>query len=266
MQQRSPTIPILKRVPLRYRIQRQVDWLFAVPFCLMFVVLFRWMGRYEVENLAQVRKQVRSLLEKPGPIVICGNHLTFIDSCLLIWAFATIPWYVRNYHRFSWNLPAGDFFGKKFTFRLVAYFGKCIFVHRDGTHRHKGEIVQIAKTLVAAGEALTIFPEGRRSRSGRFEIERLTYGAGKIIAEVPGCRVLCTYLRSDKQDSHSEYPARGSRFYLRIREIQPQFQPGARSAPEEVTRQIGQTILEMENTYFAEHAPVRSRREALAPV
>jgi 1-acyl-sn-glycerol-3-phosphate acyltransferase len=208
-------------------------------------------GRYRFEDLQAMRKQAREILEQPGPIVVCSNHLTFIDSILLIWAFGGNYWYFRHYNRFMWNLPAGDVFSKRFLFRFVAYLGKCRFVYRTGTYRHKGEIVAIAKTLVAQGELLTVFPEGRRSRSGRFEVDRLTSGAGKIIAEVPNCRVLCAYLRGDQQKSHSEYPPRGSRFYLELQEIQPRFTPGDRNAASEVTRQIGEKIFSMEQHYFA---------------
>ena len=37
-------------------------------------------------------------------------------------SFGSSAWYFRNYRAFSWNLPAGDFFKKKFFFRVVAYF------------------------------------------------------------------------------------------------------------------------------------------------
>ncbi|MDR3608096.1 MAG: lysophospholipid acyltransferase family protein [Oligoflexia bacterium] len=247
----APGIRMLARLPFKIRFQRAIAWLLCIPFCGLIAFSLRRIGRFQIEDMTQVRAEAKRLLSKPGPIVVCGNHLTFIDSILLIWAFADNFWYVGHYNRFTWNLPAGDVFSKKLTFRLVAYLGKCIFVYRDGSHRHKGEIIALAKTLVAKGEVLTIFPEGRRSRSNRFEMERLTSGAGKIIAEVPGCRVICAYLRSDLQDGMSNYPPRGSRFYLKLREIEPRFTPGDRNAPTEVTRQIGETIQSMENEFFA---------------
>jgi 1-acyl-sn-glycerol-3-phosphate acyltransferase len=254
---------MLKRIPWKIRVQRLVCLIFCLPFCGLIAVLLRYLGRYRIEDMDKVRRQAQRMLSEPGPIVVCGNHLTFIDSILLIWAFASNFWYVNNYNRFSWNLPAGDVFSKKLLFRIVAYLGKCIFVYRDGTHRHKGEIVALAKTLVAQGEVLTIFPEGRRSRTGRFEIERLTAGAGKIIAEVPGCRVVCIYLRGDRQLACSEYPPKGSRFHLELRELRPRFTLGDRNAPAEVTRQIGETILAMEENYFRQH-PSQSTAPALS--
>ncbi len=245
-----PGIRMLRQVPWRIRQQRLICLLFCIPFCGLIAILLKRLGRYRIEDMDKIRTEAQRLLSKPGPVVVCGNHLTFIDSIILIWAFADNFWYVRNYKRFSWNLPAGDVFSKKLIFRVVAYLGKCIFVYRDGTHRHKGEIVALAKTLVAQEEVFTIFPEGRRSRSGRFEIERLTAGAGKIIAEVPGCRVICVYLRGDQQSNCSEYPPKGSRFHIELREITPKFTPGDRGAPAEVTRQIGETIGAMEAAFF----------------
>src|SRR5207244_3404935 len=118
-------------------------------------------------------------------------------------------------------------------FRIVAFLSKCVFIHRDGTKEHKMSILDNCARLVRGGEVVTVFPEGRRSRTGRFEAERLTYGVGKIVASAPGARVLCVYLRSDRQETFSNYPPKGSRFRVSMELIEPKTSlPGSKGYQE----------------------------------
>ena len=66
-----------------------------------------------------------------------------------------------------------------------------------------------------------IFPEGGRSRTGRVEPDSATYDVGRLIRSVPGCRVLCVYMRGEAQRAYSDIPARGERFRLSLCEIEP---------------------------------------------
>ena len=75
--------------------------------------------------------------------------------------------------------------------------------------------------LLRSGEVVMVFPEGQRSRSARVELESAAYGVGRIVSSVPGCRVLCLYLRGDGQHEMSDAPARGEVFRGRLALIEP---------------------------------------------
>lgn len=241
-------------VPTRFQIgaQRFWGWLTILPFCGILALVFRFVGRYRIENMRELRAQYRELTRDGRPLLICLNHLTYIDSALLIWALASNVWYQAHYSKFSWNLPAGDHFKRKLHHRLVAYLAKCLYIHRDGTKRHKNGVLAECMRLLGRGEVVTIFPEGKRSRTGRFELDRLTYGVGKVCAEVTGCRVLCAYVRGDRQESFSSYPARGSRFRVATSVLEPRTELTGREACAELTMQIAREIKRLENQHFAD--------------
>ena len=112
-------------------------------------------------------------------------------------------------------------------------------------------VLKLCQDLLERGEVVTIFPEGKRSRSARFEVDKLTSGVGKIVKSVENCRVLCIYLRSDRQKGYSNYPAKGSRFHLDYRVIKPKTDRRGREAYADLTQQIGSVIHGMEQDYFA---------------
>lgn len=230
--------------------QQFVGRLFVLPFCGTIAFLFRFVGKYEVENGAQWRATYKKLVEEKVPTLICCNHLTFIDSALLIWALGANSWYQFNFKYFMWNLPAGDFFKKKFRYRLVAYLSKCIFIHRDGSQDHKFEILELCRRLLVGGQIVCIFPEGKRSRTGRFEPTQVTYGASRIISAVGDCRVLCFYIRSNLQDGFSNYPPKGSRFQIQLDVLHPKTQLPGKEGNTEIMSQIGSSIKKMEDNHF----------------
>lgn len=234
------------------RLQRLVGRVMLVPFAGFIVFLMRWVRGYRIENLRALRREFAAVAAKPGPLVICANHLTFIDSALMIWAFGSNWRYLLRYREFSWNLPAGDFFKKRFYFRLVAYLSKCIFIHRDGSKAHKDGVLAQCHWLLGQGEIVSIFPEGRRSRIGRFDRERITYGVGKLLAATPGCRALCVYVRGDKQETFTDYPPRGSRIRLVTRLVVPETAASGRDAYAALAGQVADTLVELERVYFAE--------------
>jgi 1-acyl-sn-glycerol-3-phosphate acyltransferase len=214
--------------------------------------LMRFKAGYVVADLPEIRRRFRELSAGDEPFVICANHLTIIDSAVLLWAFGSGPWYLRNFSKFSWNLPAGDFFKRRLFYRFMGAISKCLYIHRDGSKEHKDSVVRLTTQLVRAGEVVTIFPEGQRSRTGRFEPEKLAYGVGKMVSELGGyCRVLCVYLRSDRQETYSNYPAKGSRFHLEMQLVHARTAKAGREGYKEVVDLIGRTIKDMEDRYFA---------------
>lgn len=240
----------------RLRVQNFVGRLTLLPFCgLLTLVLKYWLG-YRVENLAEVRRRFAALLAEADtrdePLVICSNHLTYADSAIINVALVPVWRYVYRYRHLSWNLPAADYFSRPL-FRVTGYLTKCIFIHRGGTKEHKDEVLETARRLLLRGDIVTIFPEGRRSRSARFERERLVHGVGKLVTHLPRARVLCLYLRADGQEGHSSLAPKGSRFRIRMELLRPAPRPEAgREAYAEVVNAIGDSIARMEAEHFRE--------------
>lgn len=222
-----------------------------IPLYAVCTGMMKYKARYVIENMAEVRRQFRELAREPGPILIASNHLTFIDSVLLIWAFGSNFWYLSHFDRFSWNLPAGDFFKKKLLYRFIALISKCVFIHRDGSKEHKDSVLTLCLHLLRAGEVVTIFPEGKRSRTGRFDPDKLTYGVAKLVTQLGRCRVLCVYVRGDRQDSFSNYPAPGSRFRISMQPLDMVARGKSRESYQEIVDKVGTTIKALEDRYFA---------------
>lgn len=241
----------------KVRFQANVCRILLLPFGGLLILLMKiWRG-YKIENIKEIRNHFREIWEEKqrtkSPLIICANHLTFIDSALIIWALASNFWYLFNYKAFTWNLPAGDFFKKKLHYHLTLYLTKCIFLDRKGTPAHKNAVLNLCRYLLEKGNIVLIFPEGQRSRTGIFENERLRFGVGKIITSLENAKVLCIYLRGDKQETFSNYPPKNSRFSLKMKLITPTISEeiSKKRASVEVIKEIGATIKEMENEFFA---------------
>jgi 1-acyl-sn-glycerol-3-phosphate acyltransferase len=110
--------------------------------------------------------------------------------------------------------------------------------------------------LLRSGETIMIFPEGKRSRTGRVDQEGFSYGVGRFIKNVENCKVMCLYLRGDKQDHYSIIPAWREKFSVQIEIFTPQPAQGSElRAQREYATQIIDRLAKMEENYFA------SRRE-----
>lgn len=234
----------------RIMLLKSLGYVFGMPYSFALGFIFRFVMNYRIPNMRQIRSQFREIIKSKEPIVICCNHLTFIDSGIIIWALASNFWYLFHYNYFSWNLPAGDFFGKKFHYRLIANIVKGIFIYRDGPKEHHDDVLNAVKNLVKSGEIVTIFPEGKRSRVGYFDPEKMTYGVAKILKDVPDCRVLCMYVRSNKQKQFSNYPPRNSVFHVSMKVIKPTTSLEGREGSAHLMRQVAQEIKSQENEYF----------------
>jgi hypothetical protein len=65
------------------------------------------------------------------------------------------------------------------------------------------------------------------------------------------CRVLCVYLRGDKQDNFTNYPPRGSRFHLAMEMVDVVRRTPGREGYAEIVGKLGRSIKRMEDAYFA---------------
>jgi 1-acyl-sn-glycerol-3-phosphate acyltransferase len=238
------------------RFQANLCRLLLLPVGGLIVLALKNIGGYSVENMAETRRQFRSIWnekEREGwPLVICSNHLTFIDSAIIIWALASNFWYLFNYKAFTWNVPAGDFFKKKLHYHAILYLTKCIFIDRKGSPAHKNAVLNLCRYLLAKGNIVLIFPEGQRSRDGRFHTDRLRFGTGKILTSLENARVLCIYLRSPLQQTFSNYPPKGSRFRLSMELIRPDTAGSSKKqASIGAVKEIGAVIERLESEFFA---------------
>jgi len=241
----------------KVRLQSLVCRILLLPFGGILILLMKYFRGYRIENMQEIRQAFKEIwTEKQRtkkPLIICANHLTFIDSALIIWALASNFWYVSNYEAFTWNLPAGDFFKKKLRYHATLYLTKCIFLDRKGSAAHKNAVLNLCRHLLEKGNVVLIFPEGQRSRTGIFDNERLRFGVGKIISSLENAQVLCIYLRSDKQETFSNYPPKNSTFKLKMRVIEPQVNKEEKKKSSiEAVGEIGATIKQMEEEFFAE--------------
>lgn len=236
-----------------HALQREVGRLAAplwVPFAVP--VLRLWFG-YRLANAKEVRRKLERIRrENPGgPMLVCANHLTMIDSLLIAWVLAP-PWqYVLHWNRLPWNTPESRNFGLTPGSRIVLYLAKCIPITRGGRRDEVAAVLDRVVHLTKRGELALIFPEGGRSRSGRVEAGRAAWGVGRIASSVPGCRVLCVYLRGDAQETWSDAPARGDRIWADVECIEPKSEVRGVRRSMDYARQIVAQLAQMETEYLA---------------
>lgn len=248
-----PTLP--RRVRMALVLQRTLA-LAASPLTTLTVVLLLrvWLG-LRVENRAEARRTWRALWRaREGPLLLCANHLTMIDSALIAWALAPPLWYVANFSALPWNVPERTHFASTWLQQILAYLFKCLPIVRGGSRDEVADTLARFAWLIGRGEAGLIFPEGGRSRTGRVEVENAAWGVGRIVKSVPGCRVLCVYLRGEKQAEYSDLPARGDRLHVSLSTLEPKSDHAGLRGSRDVARQIAARLAEMEHAYFAKHA------------
>jgi 1-acyl-sn-glycerol-3-phosphate acyltransferase len=104
-----------------------IFWIPATTFAMRFIM------RYRIPNALNLRKRFRKMVkESDGPILICANHLTMVDSAVMAWALGGSWWYLFNYRRVPWNLPEHSNYGFKWYNRVGVWILKCIPVRRGG--------------------------------------------------------------------------------------------------------------------------------------
>ncbi len=237
---------------LSLKVQYLIGWV-TFPFWGTFLIgLLRFVGRYEVQQIREVRRRFKQLKRSvEGPILVCSNHLTKIDSVILNWSLASIWAYMRSFKIFSWNLPERSNFYQSYILRIICYLGSCIPIDRGGSRDAVKKSLDKVIYLLKKGHMVTIFPEGTRSRTGRINLDGLTYGVGRLVNKLKGCNVLCVYLRSHNQENYSDIPYRGARFYLNMELIQPKSTHSGLRATRDIANQIIEKLVLMEHAYFA---------------
>ena len=163
---------------------------------------------YRVRDLGRMRAEFAALAGR-GPLLVCANHLTLIDSLIIQWAL-TPGWrlFVRP-DWFFWNLPDKYNMSVNVWIRLLGYFGKCVLVRRKGPPEEVRLSLDKVKFLMARGQSVLVFPEGGRSRVGRVDTENFMYGVGRMLQETPDARVLCVLRARRRAAGLHQLPAAG---------------------------------------------------------
>ncbi|MCS7205405.1 MAG: 1-acyl-sn-glycerol-3-phosphate acyltransferase [Leptospiraceae bacterium] len=238
-------------IKLKIFLQRILGNIAFLIYGVVILILIKFVYKYKVLNHKQHKEFFQSLFKEKQRILICSNHLTMIDSVILQYAFGDYWTYLFLFRRFPWNVPAREVFFRNFWINLFLFLSKCIPLDRKGSPEHHELILNQTKYILSQYEPFIIFPEGGRSRKGRFDIENITYGVGRILLDLPGTKVLCVYLRGDKQEHFTNFPPKGSVFYLSYRLIEPKTSSEKRLVAEkELAMQVGQVIKELEDEYF----------------
>ncbi len=219
----------------------------TVPLLYMSIII----AGYRIRDIDEIRETVKKMYRSnPVPWIICAIHLTLIDSLIL--AYAMIPFYryMFRYNLVPWNMPEKMNFNRNFVMTLMTFLAKCIPVLRKGDRSSVNTTLKKCEHLLKKNEHLMIFPEGTRSRNGRINTEEYFYGVGRLYKSVENCNVMCIYLRGDRQAGYSNYPAINQQFYMSVKGLIPRTELKGLRAQREYSRQIIETLSEMEQEYF----------------
>jgi len=210
---------------------------------------FGW--RVDPAECAAARGEYRRIRrESRAPLLICANHLTMFDSFVIGWAIGSTGVFLRDFGALPWNTPETVHFASNWWKRALAYLYKCVPVQRGSDRTEVAKVLAKIRFLLSLGQTALIFPEGGRSRSGRVDVETAAYGVGRIVTALPGCRVLCVYLRGEGQETWSDLPRRGERFHVSVACIEPKSDQRGVRASLDVSRQITAQLADMEQRYF----------------
>ncbi|SME95915.1 lysophospholipid acyltransferase family protein [Pseudobacteriovorax antillogorgiicola] len=234
------------------RLQQVLSFLCMIWLAPIVIFYLKFYRKHRIRDLNEFRKDVRDKIKAAAnrPIIIAANHLTAIDSFIINWALMPWPHYLWYFHRFPWNVPEYANFGHNPFLRLLCYLGKCCFIKRNGSKRHKARVMSRLQFLGMEGESICIFPEGGRSRTGRVDRDAATYGVGEILEEIGNAVVWCIYLRGDSQESYSWLPKKQETFTIKLKALEPHSQHRGRRAARDKTLQIFDQLTKLEQDYF----------------
>ncbi|MCG8571641.1 MAG: 1-acyl-sn-glycerol-3-phosphate acyltransferase [Spirochaetes bacterium] len=223
---------------------------------MSFLVFIKF--RFKIDNLKEIRQQYQSLLKQgSGPILICANHLTFVDSIIHSVFFSSIASYFVHFKKLAWHVPEKRNFAHKPLWRLICYLGKCIPVIRSGTPEQSKKSLAKMLYLLKRGHIISIFPEGARSVAGLIDTENFSYAVGQILKRFEQSRILCVYMRGMNHGGFAKFPQKNEKFYLKMEIFQPtSLYKGMRKA-RDISTQIIMKLKSMEEKFFQNEKPNR---------
>jgi len=231
--------------------QRLVGRILAPVWIPLCVGIMRFGFRWRIEGLPEARRAFAEVRRHPEiPVLICANHLTMLDSAVIAWALAPAWTQITNYASLPWNTPARETFASSWGKRWLTWIMKCLPVDRGGDRRAVGDVLKRVMYLTDRGDVALIFPEGGRSRSGRVNTEAVTYGVGRVVKTLPGCQVVCVYLRGMTQKSWSARPSFGETFRVFVECFEPKTDNAGLRGSVDISGQILRRLAAMEKRQF----------------
>jgi len=247
----SAATALPRRARLALAVQRAVGMALSPFTTLSASLLLRAWWRLRFVGTEELRRSYRHFRRANRvPLLVCANHLTMIDSALIAYALGSPLWYVLHFASLPWNVPDRNTFAAKVWQRALTYIYKCLPIERGGSRVEVADALARFIHLLQRGEVGLIFPEGGRSRTGRVDVDNAAYGVGRIVKSVPGCRVLCVYLRGDAQSEYGSLPARGDTVRARIAWLEPKTDQRGLRGSLDVSRQILARLAELEREHF----------------
>lgn len=236
---------------LSLEIQRVVSRLLFILFgSLMSYLVFK---RFKIRHpdLRRVRAEYRELLKcGEGPVIICSNHLTYVDSVIHS-VFLGSTWdHIKNFHALPWHLPEKTHFYTNPISRALCYLGKSIPVLRSGTPAQSKRTMERIDHVLRRGDVISIFPEGMRSRSGRIDTENFAYASGQMLKTYPVSRAICIYLRSREGDGFTKFPAKDREYYIKLELLHLQSEHTGMRKAKDLSTQIIHKLKQMEDHFF----------------
>jgi len=222
-----------------------VVWIPAAAF------LLRFRAGYTIEAVDRARREYRRIrTERRGPLLICANHLTLIDSAIVAWALGSPGWYLAHYSSLPWNVPERRNFAATLLQRAGAYLMKCLPITRGGSRSDVARVLAEFTHVLSRGDVGLVFPEAGRSRTGRVQVDDAAPGVGRVVRSLRGCPVLCVYVRGRHQTTFTDYPVPGERFRVALSLISPTSEHGGLRGSRDISRQILSELAAMERRYF----------------
>lgn len=243
-------------------IQKRISHLLFLPISLVLTFYYKFFLRYKFdqEKVKALRREYQKIVQKneqsidsKRPILLCSNHLTLIDSLILVYLLNSPLGYILNFKSFPWSLPEKRNFYHKISWKIFCYLGKSIPVIRGGGFKKNKKSQDKINYLLRKGETISIFPEGKRSRSGRVDRSDFSYAAGELITKSPTPPlILCLYLRGEKGGGFGKYPPKGESFYFELEKLTTyslQTETNKRRA-RDLSTQIIEKLASMEERFF----------------
>jgi 1-acyl-sn-glycerol-3-phosphate acyltransferase len=221
-----------------------ITFIFLYPTTWIWVFVIK---RYKINNLYNLRKEFQLITKKiNGPLLICPNHLTYIDSVLLLFVFGSLWNYMCKFNTLAWNFPKIDHVKHNVFYKSVCYLSKCIFVDAN--------TIEKAKYLLSNQEYVLLFPEGHRSVNGLVDTNNFAYGVGKLVASLPNINILCVYLRGSTQKVKSNFPNAKDSFYCKLNLMIPEINNNNLRTHRLIARNIINNLAQMEQEYLIQYA------------
>jgi 1-acyl-sn-glycerol-3-phosphate acyltransferase len=235
-------------------IQRVLSHILFVIFGpLMSFMVFKVYG-IKISNLKEIRKKYKSFLSvSNGPVLICSNHLTLVDSTIQSICFNSIFGYLADYRSLPWNLPEKTNFYNKLSLRIICYLGKCIPVVRGASKDESKKSLNQMLHVLNKGDVISIFPEGKRSRSGFVDSVDFSYGVGQIMSGLDNenINVICLYMKGKHSGGFADYPIKGEEYYFEMEMITPKSELKGLRKVRDYSTQVITKLVEMEKEYFS---------------